>query len=90
MKEYPHTSRAFKVNGKKFVMKKFTLGLQSRIEDPDVDVTIVEVLEACTDMGHEDIMGLDGDQLEAIYVDVRDFSYSSKESGDGEPKKPLS
>lgn len=71
-------------------MKKFTLGLQSRIEDENIEVTIKEVLECCTDMSEDEIMGLDADQFNAIYTDIRDFTYDIEPKGDGESKKPSS
>ena len=88
MKEYPSTSHPFKVNGKTHTMKKFTLGLQSNIEDGNIDVTLIEVLRMCTDMSEEDILGLDADQLEAIYIDIQAFTYTTSTKGEGEAKKP--
>jgi hypothetical protein len=89
MKEYPSTSKQFKVNGKVFEMKKITLGLQSRIEDENIAVTYRDLVEACTNMEKEDIDGMDPDQFESLYTDISDFTYTS-EKGDGEPKKPSS
>jgi hypothetical protein len=87
LKEYPHTSKEFKVNNKIFVMKKLTLGLQAKIEDENITVTYKDVLLNATSMKEEDIQELDGDQFEAIYNDIALFTYS--DSGDGdEPKKP--
>lgn len=90
MKEYPHTSQEFKVNGKVQIMKKLTLGLGARIEDDNITVTLVEVLKTCTDMSDDEIMALDADQLQGIYVDVVAFTSGNSESGDGERKKPSS
>jgi len=90
MKEYPSTSREFKVNGKVHKMRKLTLGLQVDIEDDNVPVTLRQVVECCTDMGKEEIDALHIDQFEDIYADVTAFTYDQEESGDGEPKKPSS
>jgi|GEM_PF-7078682 len=89
MKEYPSTSKEFKVNEKIYTMKKFTLGLQSKIEDDNISVTLVEALKTCTNMSEDDILGLDVDQLDAIYLDIREFTYTPTDpEGEGEPKKP--
>ena len=88
MKEYPATSRAFKVNGKTFKMKKFTLGLQADIEDENIVVTYKDVVSVCTDMTEDNVRNLDDDQMQAIFNDLRDFTYDTEKSGDGEPKKP--
>ena len=87
MKEYPHTSKQFKVNGKVHKMRKLTLGLQSDIEDDNIVVTTTQVLECCTDMTDDDFRNLDIDQYESIYQDVTTFTYSNESEG-GEPKKP--
>ena len=88
MKEYPHTSQEFKVNDKVHTMKKFTLGLQAKIEDENISVSYKEVMESCTSMNESEIMALDNDQLESIFVDIQAFTYTKKAEGDGEPKKP--
>lgn len=88
MKEYPATSRAFKVNGKTYKMKKLTLGLQSDIEDENIDVTYRDVVEVCTTMGKEAVDSLHLDQFENIYADVTAFTYDSDQSEDGDVKKP--
>lgn len=88
MKEYPSTSREFKVNTKKYTMKKFTLLLQSQIEDESINVTFSDVLLACTSMTKEEIQNLDVSQAEAIYTDIAAFTYSKDDDQEGgEPKK---
>ena len=89
MKEYPSTSRDFKVNGKKFRMRKLTLGLQADIEDEHITVTYEDVILNSTTMTKEAMRDLDNEQLEAIFEDINLFTYT-QESGDGEPKKPSS
>ncbi len=90
MKEYPATSREFRVNGTVHHMQKLTLGMQSRIEDENISVTYRDVLEVCTDMSAEDIEALHIDQFEGIYTDITLFTYDA-DKGDGEePKKPSS
>jgi len=89
LKEYPHTRKDFKVNGKTFQMRKLTLGLQADIEDENITVTYVDVLKNSTTMEESDLRALDSEQLDAIYADIVDFTYT-KSSGDGEPKKPSS
>ncbi len=88
MTEYPHTSQEFKVNGKVHAMRKITLGLGAKIEDDAVTVTLVEVLQTCTDMDEDAILALDSDQLEHIYVDILKFTSQNDAKEDGEPKKP--
>ena len=90
MKEYPATSRAFKVNGKTYEMRKLTLGLQARIEDENILVTYTDVVRNCTDMSDEDIDGLYVDQFEALYSDIMAFTYDMPKKADNEPKKPSS
>ena len=90
MKEYPATSRAFKVNDKTFNMQKMTLGLQAKIEDANIAVTYKDVIKGCTDMGDEDIGGLHLDQSEGIYEDIALFTYDATKIEYGEPKKPSS
>lgn len=87
MKEYPATSKSFKVNGKVFKMQKLTLGLQLKIEDENIPVTYRDILEGCTDMKSKDIDALHVDQFDEVYSDVIAFSYESNEKG-GETKKP--
>ena len=88
MKEYPHTSREFTVNGKVHKMRKLTLGLQSDIEDDNIDVTIAQVVQCSTDLTDDDIKSLDLDQFGAIYKDITTFTYETNKSEDGETKKP--
>ena len=88
MKEYPSTSREFKVNGKVHKMRKLTLGLQADIEDDNVPVTLRQVVEGSTNMSKDDIDALHVDQFEGIYEDVTAFTYDQTQSEEGEPKKP--
>jgi hypothetical protein len=90
MTDYPATEKKFKVNGKEHTMFKFTLGLQSRLEDENISVSYLDILQDATDMTDEDISGLRMDQIEILYKDISDFTY--EESGDnkhsGSKKKP--
>lgn len=90
MKEYPATSRQFKVNGKEYKMRKLTLGLQADIEDEDVTVTYEDVILCSTDMTKDDLRDLDADQFEDIFQDIQSFTYTPSEGEGGEPKKPSS
>ena len=90
MKEYPATSRAFKVNGKTYEMHKLTLWLQARIEDENILVTYADVVRDCTDMSDEEIDGLYIDQFEALYGDIIAFTYDTDKKAGNEPKKPSS
>ena len=69
-------------------MRKLTLGLQSDIEDDNIDVTIEQVVQCSTDLTDDDIKGLDLDQFGAIYKDITTFTYETNKSEDGETKKP--
>lgn len=87
MKEYPATSKQFKTNGKVHKMKKYTLGIQSDIEDENTTVTYIDVLSTCTDMNADEINALTSDQMEAIFNDIQEFTYEKASEAGGEPKK---
>lgn len=92
MKEYPTSTRMFKLGDKTHTMMMITLGLQSKIEDDNITVTQREVITGCTDLSDEEIEGLHIDQFTALYSDIIELSYegieSSGEGDGGEPKKP--
>lgn len=88
MKEYPSTSKPFRANGKTHKMRKFTLGLQSEMEDENQTVTYLQVIKSCTDMTDDDIASLDIGQLDDIVSDIQEFTYENTSEAGGEPKKP--
>lgn len=87
MKEYPSTSKQFKVNGKEFTMRQYTLGLQSRIEDENAHVTIMDVIAECTTMKNDEILNLDNTQALEIYKDIQEFTYTTETEDPGDKKK---
>lgn len=89
MKEYPATSRHFKIGNKTHTMMKLTLGLQAKIEDGDIEVTKRDIVVDCTDLSKEELDTLHLDQFQSIYEDVIALSYGGETSGseDGDGKK---
>ena len=89
MKEYPTTTRIFKLGTNTHTMMMVTLGLQAKIEDDNIDVTQKEVLLECTDLTEEEVEGLHIDQYLAIYNDIIDLSSEGVDSSrqGGDPKK---
>lgn len=71
-------------------MYRITLGLQSRIEDENIEVLQMDVLKDCTDLDDAAIASLRGDQFEALYRDVMAFNYeeAGETEGRGDAKKP--
>ncbi len=83
MIQFPHTSRAFTLNGKEHLMYKHTLLLLSKIEDESVYVSYADAVAACTNMSESDMKDLSDDQYEEVYESILEFS-KPKEPAEGE------
>ncbi len=71
---YPHTSRAFTINGKEHLMYKHTLLLLSKIEDENIFVSYSYAVDECTNMEEPDMDILNDAQFEEIYESILEFS----------------
>ncbi len=90
MKEYPATYQEFKINEITSKMYKPTLALQARMEDENIDVSVREFVQGCTDLSDEQIQGVRNDQLQEIYKDIATFAYSVEDKSEGKGKKQSS
>ena len=89
MREYPHTSKEFLINGKNHRMKKFTLLMLSHIEDENIYVSFRNAVEQCTDISEVDMDGLSDDQFRDIYEHISEFSKPDDVSESEEELKAL-
>ncbi len=86
---FPSTQKLFSINDQTYIMKQVTLGLQSKLEDDEINVTYSDIINECTDIPEAFQDLIPESELKIICEDVISFSSDTSSDKKGEPKKAI-